>query len=89
MFDFKADIIIDFGFYATIIVDRDMESDHYLKMGEKQVQEMGGMKGLYSKNAYTPEEFWKIYNKEAYYQIKKKYDPVSVFPDVYKKISTG
>ena len=89
LFDFNGDMIIDIGFYAKTLLDDEMAGDHYLLMGERKLHKMGGMKGLYSRNTYTLNEFWNIYNKEEYFRAKNKYDPKATFPDVYKKISTS
>jgi len=89
LFDFKADMIIDLGFYGVKKLEKNLPEDHYLKLGEKKVLEMGGMKGLYSRNGYSEREFWDIYDKEGYFIAKNKYDPNKIFPDVYHKISKG
>jgi hypothetical protein len=89
LFDFSCDMILDMGFYAKTALKNHMADNHYLKMGEQKLHEMEGMKGLYSRNAYTPDEFWDIYDKDAYFSVKNKYDPHATFPDVYRRISIG
>ncbi len=36
-------------------------------------------------SVFTPEEFWRIYNKPAYDALKRKYDPFGRFRDLYAK----
>ena len=54
-------------------------------MIESKIAELGGVKGLYSASYYDGETFWSIYDKTRYDQLKAKYDPDSVFPDLYAK----
>ncbi|KAJ4290909.1 hypothetical protein N0V90_010105 [Kalmusia sp. IMI 367209] len=39
---------------------------------ERLLYQLGGFKWLYSRNYYTEEEFWKIYPKEKYEQLRSK-----------------
>ncbi|CAN0092528.1 unnamed protein product [Heterosigma akashiwo] len=40
---------------------------------------------LYSQNFYSEEEFWNIYDKEAYRSLRERYGAEGRFPDVYTK----
>lgn len=53
--------------------------------GGRKVVALGGMKSLYSDSYFTPEQFWRRYNKAAYDRLKQKYDPGHVFKDIYRK----
>ena len=53
---------------------------------ERQVQQSQGFKSLYSRSYYTPEEFWQIYNRRTYDQLKQIYDPNSLLCDLYTKV---
>ena len=46
------------------------------------------MKSLYSDSYFTPEEFWRLYNKLAYDALQRKYDPAGRFPDLYYQVRT-
>ena len=46
---------------------------------------LGGVKSLYSDSYFTPEEFWRLYNRPAYDALRRKYDPASRFRDLYAK----
>ncbi|KAF1956512.1 hypothetical protein CC80DRAFT_59297 [Byssothecium circinans] len=40
---------------------------------EHGVQRLGGFKWLHSKNFYTEEQFWSVYDREKYEAVRKKY----------------
>ena len=47
--------------------------------------EIGGIKTLISGNYYSELDFWKIWNKKNYYEIKRVTDPNNIFRDLYTK----
>ncbi|KAG8530534.1 uncharacterized protein KY384_005037 [Bacidia gigantensis] len=51
---------------------------------EKEVKDMGGMKWLYAHNHYSKDEFWSIYDKELYDDIRRKYH-AEYLPSVFEK----
>lgn len=62
-----------------------MPAGFYNRQVEEKVIALGGMKSLYSDSYFTPEQFWRLYNKAAYDRLKQKYDPGHVFKDIYRK----
>lgn len=52
---------------------------------EQKVHEHQGVKTLISRNHYTPERFWSIYDREGYQAAKRRLDPTGTFPDLYEK----
>ena len=60
-------------------------SKDYYKILEDGLMELGGLKTLISTNYYSESDFWKIWNKENYYQVKRKTDPHNIFRDLYTK----
>lgn len=57
---------------------------------EHTVKELGGRKMLYSQSYYSPEEFWEIYPKKNYLELREKYHAntwVSLEDKVLSKIS--
>jgi hypothetical protein len=80
----KDDILLDVGIWdmgpkdshAFIRLNRDFE---------QKVTELGGMKCLYAHAYYTEQEFWNIYNKRKYMELRKKYHAESL-PSVYDKV---
>ncbi len=77
---------VNFGFW-DVIRDRNrhLAEGHYNRLVEAKVGELGGIKSLYSDAYFTPEEFWSIYNRDAYRQLKTKYDPDGKLKDLYAK----
>jgi len=61
---------------------RDM---NYYKILEDGIMKVGGFKPLISTNYYSESDFWKIWNKENYYEVKRKTDPNNIFRDLYTK----
>jgi FAD/FMN-containing dehydrogenase len=74
---------INFGFWDTVPTAH--EDGYYNRMIEEKALELEGKKGLYSTAYYDEETFWKIYNRERYFELKRKYDPDGVFQDLYAK----
>ena len=62
----------DIDFYYTRILDR-------------KCFDLGGLKMLYSSSFIERDEFTRIYNGEAYAELKQKYDPGYEFADLYEK----
>lgn len=79
--------IIDIGFYTKKRLGPSMSPHHYNKKLEKEIAKLKSVKGLYSANSYSEKDFWKHYDKKRYFEVKNKYDPNGVFPDLYQKIT--
>ncbi len=78
-------LYVNFGFWDVIQGREKLPAGHYNRQVEQKVIGFGGMKSLYSDSYFTPEEFWRIYNKPAYDALKRKYDPFGRFRDLYAK----
>lgn len=76
---------INFGFWDVVRGRRAKPEGHYNKKVEDKVEELGGIKSLYSDTFYPKQKFWEIYNQEAYQALKRKYDPNDRFKDLYDK----
>jgi FAD/FMN-containing dehydrogenase len=59
----------------------------YSQVLEEKTHELGGIKTLISRNHYSRERFWSIYNETNYRAAKTSLDPNGVFPDLYEKFS--
>ena len=77
---------IDFGFYISMDLDEDMEATYYNRSIEKKLLEIGGLKCLYSDTFFSKEQFWTIYDKNKYDQVKMKVDPQGTYLDLYEKV---
>jgi FAD/FMN-containing dehydrogenase len=80
-----ATLYVNFGFWNVIKNREKMAPGHYNRLVEKKVSELGGMKSLYSDAYYSPEQFWRIFNKDEYFSLKNRYDPKGHFKDLYAK----
>ena len=53
------------------------------------MHELDGHKSLYSTSFYAREEFWQLYNGDAYWPVKRAYDPNGRMLDLYDKCVRG
>jgi FAD/FMN-containing dehydrogenase len=54
----------------------------YSRLLEDKTFELDGIKTLISRNHYTVERFWEIYNRPNYERVKARLDPRGVLPDL-------
>jgi FAD/FMN-containing dehydrogenase len=78
-------LYVNFGFWDSKFTATAFPEGHFNRLIERKLAELGGIKSLYSDSYYTADEFWAIYNKPAYDQLKAKYDPNSRLSDLYRK----
>jgi len=78
-------LYVNFGFWDAIRGRRKLPPGYYNRQVEERVIELGGMKSLYSDSYFTPQEFWRLYNKPAYDALKARYDPGGKLKDLYRK----
>ena len=79
-------LYVNFGFWDVIKNrERHHPQGYYNRKIEHKVQELGGIKSLYSDAYFAEDEFWLIYNKPAFDQLKARYDPGGVFKNLYQK----
>lgn len=78
------DLMIDCAVYGKKNSERDVDHSQTL---EEKTFELGGIKTLISRNHYSRERFWSIYNERNYRAAKEALDPAGVFPDLYEKFS--
>ena len=78
-------LYINFGFWDVVRGRTKRPPGYYNRKAENKVSELGGIKSLYSDVYYPPDEFWRIYNKKVYDNLKAKYDPRGRFKNLYDK----
>ena len=78
-------LYVNFGFWDVIRSRTPLAPGFHNRQIEHKVRELGGMKSLYSDSYFTTEEFWRIYHREAYERLKRRYDPAQRLPDLYTK----
>lgn len=77
-------IVVNVGVWGKV----DGDHDHFIAINrdlEKKITELKGRKVLYAHAYYPRDEFWKIYDKRWYEDLRIKYDATEVFSDVYDK----
>lgn len=76
--------MIDCAVYGKLNNDPNVD---YSELLEKKVHELGGIKTLISRNHYTEDEFWSIYNKPVIDKAKSVMDPRNIFGGLYERFS--
>ncbi|HYQ99338.1 MAG TPA: FAD-binding protein, partial [Casimicrobiaceae bacterium] len=78
-------LYVNFGFWDVVNDRVARPPGHRNRMIEARVRDMGGLKSLYSDSYYTEDEFWAIFDRDAYRALKSRYDPGGALPDLYAK----
>jgi len=78
-------LYVNFGFWDVVQDTVRREPGHHNRKIERKVEELGGVKSLYSDSFYPEDEFWRLYNKPAYDALKARYDPQGKFKNLYQK----
>ena len=68
---------------------RDQADGYYNRLVEDEVSLLGGHKSLYSTSFYPEDEFYELYNGEAYRALKRAYDGEGRLLGLYEKCVTG
>jgi FAD/FMN-containing dehydrogenase len=86
LYPLKADALyVNFGFWDVVKASEPRPPGWYNRKIERKVDSLGGIKSLYSDSYFTSDEFWSIYNRDAYRALKERYDPKGVLGDLYEK----
>lgn len=75
------ELILDFGIGYGIIPENPKEKTLSI---EKKMLELKGRKLLYSLHQMSSEDFWSIYDKKKYDDLRKKYN--AKFPNLFSKL---
>ena len=78
-------IYINFGFWDVVCGKENKPTGFYNKKVEDMVEQLGGIKSLYSDTYYSEDKFWQIYNQGTYQTLKRKYDSNKRLKDLYDK----
>ena len=78
----KDELFLDIAIYG---MHRD-DPEHYYRIIEEKLMELGGIKTLISTSLYSEKEFWSIWNKENYDFVKRQTDPDNIFRNLYEKM---
>ncbi len=83
------EVYVNFGFWGNVALPDGARDGYFNRKIEDKVTELGGHKGLYSTSYYEPEEFWRLYDGQAYAALKRRYDPGGRLADLYDKCVRG
>jgi FAD/FMN-containing dehydrogenase len=75
------ELFLDLAVYGM----KDKKDRNYYRMLEEELIKIGGLKTLISGNYYTESEFWKTWNRDNYFKVKRITDPDDIFRDLYTK----
>jgi FAD/FMN-containing dehydrogenase len=81
----KGTLSINFGFWDTVSSQEPRPPGFVNRKIERETVALGGMKSLYSDSFFTEDEFWSLYDRDAYQRLKQRYDPDGRLPDLYAK----
>jgi FAD/FMN-containing dehydrogenase len=76
------DLFFDCAVYGKPNDDPDIDVSQLL---EQKVFELRGIKTLISRNHYSREDFWRVYNRSNYDAVKSRLDPHGLFQGLYEK----
>ncbi len=77
----RDELFADIAIYGM----KQREGRNFYKEIEQELLEIGGLKTLISHNYFSEGDFWKIWNKKTYDEVKSRTDPDNVFRDLYSK----
>ena len=72
-------LFLDFAIYGM----RQPAGANCHRLMERKLLEIGGLKTLISHNYFSPDEFWRIWNRDNYAAAKARADPHNRFRDLY------
>ena len=78
-------IYVNFGFWDVVRGKQARPEGFFNRKVEDKVDELGGIKSLYSDSYYPEEKFWQIYNLDSYKKLKDKYDTSGRLKNLYEK----
>ena len=82
-------VYVNFGFWGTVPLPPGTADGYHNRFVEDLVTGLGGHKGLYSTSYYPEDEFWQLYNGQAYAALKAEYDPAGRLAGLYEKCVRG
>jgi FAD/FMN-containing dehydrogenase len=76
---------VNFGFWDVVESREARPPGHVNRAIEREVARVGGIKSLYSDSYYAEDAFWRIFDRDAYLGLKRRYDPGNRLPGLYDK----
>jgi len=78
-------LYINFGFWDVVRTREPHPEGHFNRLIEAKAEALKGVKSLYSDSYYSPEAFWRTFDRAAYARLKARYDPQGALGDLYQK----
>jgi FAD/FMN-containing dehydrogenase len=78
-------LYVNVGFWSSVTLRHGEPVGSRNRLIEREVDALGGHKGLYSDSFYPEDEFWQHYNGAFYHDMKQRFDPDGRLPDLYSK----
>ena len=85
LFPAPADRYVNFGFWDTLRFRIGYPPGHFNRIVENAVDDLGGIKSLYSSSFYEEAAFHRIYGGDDYRVLKQRYDPNGSLGELYAK----
>ncbi|HJV68441.1 FAD-binding oxidoreductase [Ideonella sp.] len=86
LFPLRAGMLyLNFGFWDVVDSPIAHEPGHFNRLVEREAMRLGGIKSLYSDSFFSPEEFARAYDLQAYERLKARYDPQARLLGLYEK----
>jgi FAD/FMN-containing dehydrogenase len=82
-------LYVNFGFWDVVESREARPPGEVNRRVEREVELRGGLKSLYSASYYPEDAFWRIFDRDAYVALKRRYDPDGRLPDLYDKCVRG
>jgi len=81
-----ADVVVNIGAWGPLRRPP-AEFVRVNRLIEREVARLGGRKVLYAHAYYTPEELWRIYDRDWYETLRRRCRADPVFPDLHEKVA--
>lgn len=81
----EEDFLLNIGLWGPLPSSSRRPHLRINRLIESKLSSLGGMKALYAQTYYTEEEFWHIYDRRWYDDLRKKYRAQGL-PSVYQKV---
>jgi len=82
-------VYVNFGFWGNVSLPAGAADGYFNRQVEDEVTALDGHKGLYSTSFYSKDQFWQLYNGDAYSRLKAAHDPGGRLADLYDKCVGG
>lgn len=85
----KDQMMFNVGVYGRPNPAKDWETVDFNRMLESFVSKNNGRKMLYAQSFYSTDEFWALFDKKSYDEMRSKFGGKTVFPDIASKLLLG